>query len=189
MENLNLAHICPTTRVLGPGNRFALWVQGCPFNCKGCLAPDWIPFKKANVVSVASVAAFILKQEEVNGITISGGEPMMQAAQLGQLLEIIRKERPEWTVLVFTGFTLEQLVWDEAVRFLTYIDVLIDGQYVAHKNDGAGLRGSSNQRFHFLSNRLLPFQEEIMHQRPGLEFHILDDGVLMTGIPPADFQW
>lgn len=40
---INVAEICLGTRALGPGLRSALWVQGCPFRCPGCVAPDWIP--------------------------------------------------------------------------------------------------------------------------------------------------
>ncbi len=80
-------------------------------------------------------------------------------------------------------------VWDEAQELLRYCDLLIDGQYVEHLNDGNGLRGSSNQRFHFLTDRLLPFQEEITGRRTGLEIHLLDDGALMAGIPSPSFHW
>lgn len=186
---LNLAQIAPSTRTLGPGNRFAIWVQGCPFNCSGCIAPDWIPFKKAMVIELKVLADIILSQDDLNGLTISGGEPMMQAGRLAVLLEAILRKRPEFNVIVFTGFKKEQLIWDEARNLLNYIDLLIDGQYVASKNDRMGLRGSNNQRFHFLSDKLLPYMEEITTRRPGLEFHLLDDGVLMVGIPAAEFNW
>lgn len=186
---LNIAQLCPSTATLGPGNRFVIWVQGCPFNCKGCIAPKWIPFEKANIIALEDLAKVIVAQENIEGITISGGEPMMQAGRLARLLEMVKKERPELTVMVFSGFTKEQLVWDEALELLAQIDLLIDGNYIEQKNDGKGLRGSSNQQFHFLTNRLSPQQEILTSNRPGLEFHVLDDGVLMTGIPSSTFTW
>ena len=34
-QYLNVARIIENTEAEGPGKRFALWVQGCPFRCKG----------------------------------------------------------------------------------------------------------------------------------------------------------
>lgn len=186
---LNIAHLCPSTAALGPWNRFAIWVQGCPFTCPGCLAPEWIPFKVANTISVESLAEAIIRQETIEGITLSGGEPLMQAGRLATLLRLVRAVRPELTVIVFSGFVREQLVWEEASALLSYVDLLIDGQYVNKLNDGRGLRGSSNQQFHFLTDRLLPYRETILNNRPGMEFHFLNDGVLSAGIPPPNFSW
>ena len=63
------------------------------------------------------------------------------------------------------------------------IDLLIDGEYVDELNDGMGLRGSSNQRLHFMSNRLLPFKEELEHGKRVIEFHIQQDKTVAYGIP------
>ena len=75
------------------------------------------------------------------------------------------------------------------MNLLNLTDLLIDGQYVESKNDGMGLRGSNNQRFHYLTNKLDKFKSEIEQKRRNIEFKILDDGVLMTGIPQKDFKW
>ncbi len=186
---LNIAQLCPSTSALGPGNRFAIWVQGCPFNCKGCIAQDWIPFRKATVMAAEELASSIIARKDIQGITVSGGEPMMQAGRLSTLLQLVKQFRPELNVIVFSGFKLNQLVWDEAKKLLTLTDLLVDGQYVKQQNDELGLRGSNNQKFHFLTDRLLPHQTEIIGHRSKLEFHLLNDGVLMAGIPPANFTW
>ena len=186
---LNIAQICPSTSALGPGKRFVVWVQGCPFHCPACVAPDWIPFKTATPVPVENLARSIISQPGVDGVTLSGGEPMMQAGQLARLVQLVRDQRPELSVIVFSGFTLPQLVWTEARELLSAIDLLVDGQYVQSLNDNRGLRGSSNQQFHFFTDRLLPFRDEIVNQRFNLEFHLQDDGVLMAGIPPQGFSW
>jgi anaerobic ribonucleoside-triphosphate reductase activating protein len=186
---LNLAHICPLTQSLGPGNRFVVWVQGCPFNCKGCVSPAWIPFKKAQIVEVGDLAEAITQREEITGITLSGGEPMMQAGRLAHLLRLVKAQRPELNVIIFSGFTMKQMVWDEAQGLLNQCDLLVDGNYIENLNDGHGLRGSSNQQIHFLTDKLLPFKDEILAPRSSVELHLLDDGVLMTGIPKSNFNW
>jgi len=43
MLEVQVAETCIGTRALGPGLRSVVWVQGCPFSCAGCIAPDWIP--------------------------------------------------------------------------------------------------------------------------------------------------
>ena len=85
MTLLNVAEICPATRTLGPGQRFVIWVQGCCFNCRGCISPDWIPQKQANLVDPVRLANYILSIPSTEGLTISGGEPMLQAAALSEL--------------------------------------------------------------------------------------------------------
>lgn len=186
---LNIAALTSSTEVLGPGRRFALWVQGCPFRCKGCIAPQWIPFTKANILDTEHLARQVILQEGLDGISISGGEPMVQAGELADFLASVRAERPALTVIVFSGFRIEQLHWPAAQRLLAATDLLIDGLYMQQRNDGQGLRGSSNQRFHFLTERLLSFRDSITDARQGLEYQIQPDGVLQVGIPPRDFQW
>lgn len=186
---LNIAEVCSVSETLGPEKRFVLWVQGCPFRCKGCISPEWIPFKVAHSVLVEDLAEQIIQTKEISGITISGGEPFMQAEQLYRLLEGLQRTRPELNVIVFSGFKKEQLVWKEAKKLLTKIDLLVAGVYIDSQNDGIGLRGSSNQKIHFLTPRLLPWKDEILGPRKGLEFHVRRDGVLMAGIPQKNFKW
>lgn len=186
---LNIAEICPKCETLGPRERFVFWVQGCPFKCKGCISPEWIPFKVGHSVLVEDMAERIIQTKDISGITISGGEPFMQAQQLYLLLEILEKKRPELDVIVFSGFEKEQLVWKEAKKLLTKIDLLVAGVYIDSQNDGIGLRGSSNQNIYFFTQRLLPWKDEILGQRKGLELHVRRDGVLMAGIPQKNFKW
>jgi len=76
--SLNIASIAPRTQALGPGTRAAIWVQGCPLNCAGCLAPNWIPFIPATQLTSEEVLER-LDLDSITGITFSGGEPMEQA--------------------------------------------------------------------------------------------------------------
>ena len=187
---LNIAQICPETYTLGPGKRFALWVQGCPFSCGGCLAPDWIPFKNANVADVETVGNQILGIHDLEGITISGGEPMMQAQALADLVDCVRKLQPHLSVLVFSGFKLADLRKkadsDQGIAaLLERIDVLIDGLYIEDLNDGRGLRGSSNQQVHFLTERYVYLAEQLTNGARKTEMHLMPAEILLVGIPTA----
>ena len=181
---LNLAAFHPGTHALGPGLRAAIWVQGCPFNCPGCIAPDWIPIKPAELIDPFEMAREILQLENLDGITISGGEPMLQAEALSHMLAAVFAKKP-LNVIVFSGFKLENLRHNppnQAVSdFLDFIDVLIDGQYVDKLNEGIGLRGSSNQKIHHLTNRLLDFDFEKTPRK--VELHLQDSQSFLIGIP------
>jgi len=187
---LNVAQICPATYTLGPGKRFAIWVQGCPFSCAGCLAPDWIPFKTANVVDVEMLGRQIVATPDLEGLTISGGEPMMQAQALAELVDYVSKVKPHLSVLVFSGFKLSDLrkkaYSDQGIAaLLERIDVLIDGLYIENLNDGRGLRGSSNQTVHLLSERYVHVTEQLNDGARKTEMHLMLAEILLVGVPSA----
>ncbi len=174
------------TRVLGPGLRYAIWTQGCPFRCEGCATPNSRPFLRDKQVRIEDLGADILSRPYIEGITISGGEPFLQAASLADLLEMVLSKRPDLTVMAFSGFVLESLCWDDATRLLQYLDVLIDGPYVQKLNDDHGLRGSSNQRILFLTPRLLPWKEEMEQCKRKMEFHVVENTIKAFGIPSTE---
>jgi anaerobic ribonucleoside-triphosphate reductase activating protein len=74
-----------STTKLGPGNRFALWVNGCKKSCDGCIVPR--STYTNNFVSVDDLAKLILSQDNIEGITISGGEPFLQSEAIFHLIE------------------------------------------------------------------------------------------------------
>lgn len=185
---LNLAEHCRQTRALGPGLRYALWVQGCPFDCPGCLAEHWRARRRHRPVAVERVAADILNTPELEGLTLSGGEPMLQARACRRLIDQVRARRPDFTLVLYTGFTLEELHTQgdpDRLALLAGADVLIDGRYQAEHNDNRGLRGSSNQRVHLLTSayRALGTDAFTLPARR-VELHPRNEDLLMVGIPP-----
>jgi len=183
---INVAETCIGTYMLGPGLRAVVWVQGCPFHCQGCIAPDWIPFKPARLVTAEELADELLSNPHVSGLTFSGGEPMKQAPGLAAVARLARQRR-DLDIICFTGYKIEKLLkppLDEAVQgLLAEVDVLIDGSYIARLNDNRGLRGSSNQRIHHLSLRLKDFDFENATRQ--VEMEINEGHILMVGIPPV----
>ena len=190
MTLINLAYLCVGTRTLGPRLRFVIWVQGCCFRCPGCISPETIPQVTANLVEPAIIAQTILSTPGLEGLTISGGEPMLQAAALSELLTIIHRER-DLSIICYTGFTLSQLQaknTPEIQVLLSHIDVLIDGLYVENLNDNRGWRGSANQSIHFLTPRHLDDQELFASRKRDVEVHLHKDHALMIGVPPQNFS-
>jgi anaerobic ribonucleoside-triphosphate reductase activating protein len=184
-SKLNLAAVCCKTRVLGPGERAAIWIQGCPFRCPECISPTWLPFIQAELHDPQILAQGLLSDPEIEGITISGGEPITQSTALVDFLEHCRKIR-DIDVIMFTGYYYENLLAfpfiSPAQQLLKLIDVLIDGPYVAAKNDNRGLRGSSNQRVIHLSQKLIDY--DFINIQRQTEIQISNGVVFMKGVPP-----
>ncbi len=140
---------------LGPGNRVALWVRGCDRHCPGCIAPElWKGGDKTPVEEVASLLVGPLTRAD--GLTISGGEPFLQAEALTALIGLVRRQ-VETEVLVYTGYTVEELragppAWR---KLLSNIDILIDGPYIEEEANTLRWRGSDNQRVHLLTPKAL----------------------------------
>lgn len=186
LMKLRIAETCVATRALGPGLRSVAWVQGCPFRCRGCIAPDWIPREGAREVDPGDLAAALLAHPGVTGFTFSGGEPMSQAAGLAQVIAIARRER-DLTLICYTGYRLTELraraPGPGVADLLAQTDVLIDGRYVAARNDDRGLRGSANQRVHFLTRRLEHAEAEFTQGPRRAEIRIRSGSALLVGVP------
>ena len=181
MMKLRIGYRWKNTTVLGPGRRFVIWVQGCRRRCYRCTAPELQPEEGGAEVSCSDLAKEILDTPQIDGITISGGEPLLQAEALTELLDIILSQKPDLTVILFTGFQIEEITDEKSLRLLRQIDLLIDGEYIDELNyDNIGLRGSENQRLIFLSDRLLSFQEELTKGERKREIHLLNPNELLT---------
>jgi anaerobic ribonucleoside-triphosphate reductase activating protein len=138
---------------LGPGKRIGIWTAGCHKNCKGCMSGYAKEFNKDLDRPVSSILEEIksyIDKEQVDGITISGGEPFDQE-DLEELLIGI-DSLGVCDVLVYTGYCLKEL--DKHFSLLKYIGVLIDGPYIEELNDNGALRGSSNQTVYIVDSRL-----------------------------------
>lgn len=175
-----------STKTLGPYDRFALWVQGCPFSCDGCMTPDSQDFMGGEEIKVESIADLILSSKNIEGITITGGEPFMQSGDLIHLIKLL-KSKKDLGVIVYSGFTIEQLKSKNETainEFLRHIDILIDGQYVEILNDGKALRGSSNQVVHQFTERYKNvFDDHYDRNIREIELHMNQDNLMMVGIP------
>ncbi|MGI5166611.1 4Fe-4S single cluster domain-containing protein [Spirillospora sp. CA-253888] len=179
---INVAETCTATRALGPGWRAAVWVQGCPFRCRGCIAPDWIPDRPARRVGPEELAAELLADPRVAGLTFSGGEPMEQAEGLAATVRAARRRR-DVSLVCFTGHRLADLRGRPGPEaLLAEVDVLIDGRYADPLNDGRGLRGSTNQQVHHLTGRLRGFPFEDGPR--AAEIRLRRDEALLVGVPP-----
>lgn len=178
--NLKYGLIWPKSNVLGPGRRYVIWTQGCFRRCFRCASPELQPIEQGFSIDIEMLAKQITDSIDIDGITISGGEPFLQSKELSILLSAVYKVRPELTIILFTGYKLEELNTDDFKSVLSFVDVLIDGVYIDKLNDNKGLRGSSNQTIHFLSNRLLPYKDMLEKGKRKREIHVINESELLT---------
>lgn len=134
----------------GPGLRFALFVQGCIHNCKGCHNPESHKLDGGTLQDTDEIFEQIQKNPLLDGVTFSGGEPFLQAKALSELAKKIKDTG--LNLYVYTGFTYEELLsgandenfWGELLK---YTDFLVDGKFEEDKKHYTLLfKGSENQR-------------------------------------------
>ena len=142
----------------GEGCRVTLFVSGCTNCCKECFQRETWDFHYGQPYTKETEDNLIecLKDENIQGLTLLGGEPFEPENQkeLIHLLRRVRKELPHKDIWSYTGFVLDRDLLegqrkhtDVTYEMLSYIDVLVDGPFVEEKKNLAlYFRGSENQR-------------------------------------------
>lgn len=189
---LYIHHKETDVKVLGPGSRYVIWVQGCKKSCPGCINPEGRSIESNGYyIDVNKLFEEIQLSSSINGITISGGEPFLQAEELSAFIKLI-KENTRLDIMIYSGYTLQELynMNNEFVEYiLSNIDILVDGEYIEKENNNSIYRGSDNQVIHFLSKKYLSYKDIIYrtHNR-SIEFVYRDNDLFMVGIPAKDFN-
>jgi anaerobic ribonucleoside-triphosphate reductase activating protein len=161
---MNYAKIRTCDIANGEGVRVSLFVSGCTHRCKGCFNPDQWDFSFGEPFTAETERHLLdaLSPAHIAGLTILGGEPMEPENQ-ACLVPFLERLRARYgaakTVWVYTGCVLERDLraasrWRTPVtdRFLSLIDVLVDGPFVEEEKDiSLRFRGSANQRILHLS--------------------------------------
>lgn len=132
----------------GPGNRIVIFLQGCSIHCKGCQNTALWPFGQgieSDVTELAQLMADIIQARNLDGITISGGEPTDQSNLLYFLMEL---KKLGVHVVLYSGYTLEEIYSDPSKNsVLFWADILVDGPFIQSQDSAFVVwRGSHNQR-------------------------------------------
>ena len=156
--NMNYGAIKKTDISNGAGVRVSLFVSGCTHHCKGCFNPETWNFSYGRPYTKETEEELLeaLSKSYINGLSLLGGEPMEPDNQR-VLIELVMKVKslyPDKDIWCYTGYDYEKdLLRDSRARcectddLLSYIDVLVDGEFVESQKDiSLQFRGSSNQR-------------------------------------------
>ncbi len=154
---MNYANIKKYDVANGVGVRVSLFVSGCTHHCKGCFNAEAWDFAYGQPYTEATEEEILtaLSHEYIAGLSLLGGEPFEPQNQRA-LLPLLRKFReryPQKSVWCYSGYTLETDILagrahcEATDEMLSYIDILVDGEFVEEKKDlKLRFRGSSNQR-------------------------------------------
>lgn len=144
---LRVADIVNDSIVDGPGLRLAVFFQGCRHCCPECHNPQTWDAAGGRIVSLASIVDMYKKNPLLSGITLTGGEPFLQAEGAAVLAEAVHKTGGN--VITYTGYTWEELQdgSDSYRALIQQTDFLIDGPYKRElRSLELPFRGSANQR-------------------------------------------
>lgn len=148
--NIRIAGMIDDSIVDGPGLRLTIFTQGCTHGCPGCHNPQSHDPKGGKDMQTSEIIDKIDENPLLDGITLSGGEPFLQAGACAEIAQAAHKRRLNvWT---YTGWTYEELLERsktdaEVLALLEDTDVLVDGPFIlALKSLDVKWRGSKNQR-------------------------------------------
>ena len=142
----------------GPGVRVSLYVSGCRNHCKNCFNPEtWdFGYGKPFTKEVEDEIIKAMEPDYIEGFTLLGGDPFEPENQvvIAPFLERLKKIYPRKSFWCFTGYDYEMELltgkqgnFDDVLRILNCLDVLVDGRFVENLKDlNLRFRGSSNQR-------------------------------------------
>ena len=125
----------------GEGLRVSVWFTGCPHGCKNCQNQFlWVHDEqfKLNQDKIIELC------KERKRLSILGGEPfaIYNRDELLQLLIRVRKEIPDCSIYVWTGYEFDEL---KSLEHLKYIDKLICGKFIEEQKCENPMYGSDNQ--------------------------------------------
>ncbi len=145
---MNYHNITKEDMLNGDGIRVVLWVSGCDNRCNGCHNPiTWdkeggLPFDR----NAENELFGALAKSYVDGITFSGGDPMMSynRDEVMRLVKKCRSDFPNKTIWLYTGLPWEEI---KDIKGIELIDVIAEGRFVEElKDNNLKWVGSSNQR-------------------------------------------
>lgn len=184
-----IARILYPVKVLGPGNRAAIWMSGCIHRCNGCSNPELWEQKAAQNISLEGIKKIlkpVVDKCRVDGFTLTGGDPFFQPEALKELLPYLRTISND--ILVYTGYEYEELA-EKYEDVLRHVSVLIDGKYIQAENRGSVLKGSDNQRIIYLDEWMEERYENYMvGKRSLIQNFTTADGIISVGIHLPEYE-
>jgi anaerobic ribonucleoside-triphosphate reductase activating protein len=186
LPRLRVARVHYPVTALGPGQRLGVWVQGCGLACPGCMSRDTWDAARGRLVTIARLAEtwHAAASAGAAGVTLSGGEPLDQAAAVAAFLRQVRQDTAA-DVLVYTGYEW-QYAWRKASGVLRLADAVITGPYEASRPTDLIWRGSAGQQLVPLTElgrqryeRYVDFETS----RPPIQVGSDADGYWIVGVP------
>ncbi|MDR1634313.1 MAG: radical SAM protein [Bifidobacteriaceae bacterium] len=195
--------ILAAVTVLGFGRRAAVWVQGCRLACPGCASVDTWESGAGADWAAEDLAATLVKaivDGGLDGLTLTGGEPLDQAAGLAEVVQLVRagvaSSLPDispadsakgFDVLAFTGYGLKA-ARKRAGRLWGLLDAVVAGPYRPDQPSSTPLIASANQELLALTpagRGRYPLSDATAR----MQAVAIDGDLVMVGLPrPGDLD-
>jgi len=152
-EKINLFGTKPSSMVDGDGLRYAIFFQGCTHQCKGCHNKQSWDKCNGNETDIQTLITDIKTRKTfIDGVSISGGEPLLQYECLLKLCKSLKKQFNS-NIWLWTGFEMSYIKTTYPT-ILEYVDVIIDGKYEQNNTTKKLYRGSDNQKLWKKNNNI-----------------------------------
>jgi anaerobic ribonucleoside-triphosphate reductase activating protein len=160
MSKLRVNYIGKKLRAQGPGTRYTIWVQGCSIHCPGCSNTDTWDFSGGIEYDVQDLIKDILSTEGIDGISITGGEPL---DQYKAVYELCKGVFDYTSVFLTTGYSSLSLSPATEhcyhLALLTVLDIVSIGPFEQDEICNKGWKGSSNQKVIHLTERGIKLED------------------------------
>ncbi len=117
----------------GPGVRLVVFTQGCPMRCLYCHNPDSWEMNRGKKISVEEILEEFEKNRafyKTGGITVTGGEPLVQMDFVTELLKQAKK-RNIHTCIDTSGITFNNIMRSSFDELMKYTDlVMLDIKHI-----------------------------------------------------------
>lgn len=129
----------------GPGIRFVIFLQGCHLECKYCHNRDTWDINSGKYESLDEIFSKVIRYKNYicpnGGVTVTGGEPLLQVKFLIELFKKLKEENIH-TCIDTSGMVA---ITDDIKELLSYTDlVLLDIKHI-DDNKCKDLVGRSNK--------------------------------------------
>ena len=143
MINIQRMMLVDNEHLYGPGKRLLIYLKGCSIHCEGCINPHLWSFDGGTPLSSDDILKILL-DNNLDGVTLHGGEPLDQADELLKIVKDIKANGK--TVILFTGYIKKELIGNR-LKIWNLADIVVAGRFQLKKrNVYLQFRGSTNQR-------------------------------------------
>lgn len=187
---LSINRVLAPITVLGAGRRVGVWVQGCALACPGCTSVDTWDRARGTQHEPEELAVTIadqVKLENLDGLTITGGEPLDQPDQLATLVMELRAQLATWPkaatfdVLLFSGYSTKAAT-RRGGSLWSLLDAAVCGPYRYQLPSDVPLVASSNQELIVLTD-VGRSKYPLEHAAPRMQLASDGESLTMVGLP------
>ena len=169
-NQLDIYHYDIIKDVLGFGSRLVIWFNGCPFRCPGCIEEKLQSGDLGRSISTIDLLNELDdKLPKVDGLTLSGGEPLWQSVSLLEFLDLVPRSLDK---MLFTGYNVSEL---NSTKLECYnrFDLVISGRFQQSKMGNYLWRGSANQTIVSPTGKYNAILDDIMKSKSvGLDIKV-----------------